>query len=315
VVEEEEAVEEEPEPPARGRNRVAAGDSLNGAVPWHSGLVVGDPGKVEAWESYLGRPIDVVHGFSERSGGWGDVEDAGWIFGYYRDFDGLIVVSQPFWPEGTGGSMDACASGAYNENWARYGANIQETGRIDSIYTRLAWEFNGNWFDWSADDPGQWVDCFRTVVDAIRSEAPDARIEWNINGHGSHTCGGDAWNCYPGDDYVDVVGIDTYDHYPNAPTAEEFADRCNGSEGLCSVIDFARAHGKEVGVSEWGVIDSGHSPVDNPVYIEQMYETFAANSDVIAYETYFNSSQHGTGLANPNQNPNSSDTYRELFGG
>ncbi len=153
------------------------------------------------------------------------------------------------------------------------------------------------------------------MVDAIRSEAPGARIEWNINGHGSHTCGGDAWNCYPGDEYVDVVGIDTYDHYPNAPTAEEFAERCNDGEGLCAVIDFARAHGKEVGVSEWGVIDSGHSPVDNPVYIEQMYETFAANADVIAYETYFNSSQHGTGLANPNQNPNSSDTYRELFGG
>ncbi|MDN5750960.1 MAG: hypothetical protein L0H64_21040, partial [Pseudonocardia sp.] len=281
-----------------------------GGLPWRSGLVIGTQAEVDSWESYRGRPIDVVHGYTDR-GSWESIESAGWILSAWADSPHALVISQPFWPEGSGGSLSECASGAYDANWARYGSALAEAGRTDA-YTRLAWEFNGDWFEWSATDVGAWKQCYRQVVQAVRTTAPDARFEWNMNAHGSQTSDGDAWKSYPGDDVVDVIGIDAYDHYPASTTAAEFDEQCNASEGLCSVIDFARAHGKGVGVTEWGVISSGIG--DNPVYMEKMFETFMAAADVMEYETYFNEENFATTL-DDGANPQSAEVYRNLWGG
>lgn len=302
-----------PAPASTVRAPTAAGAGSPGArsgLPWRSGIVVGPPSEVAEWEAYRGRPVDVVHAFTER-GSWEGIESADWILGFYADSPVALVISQPFWPEGSGGSLGACAGGAYDANWARYGKALTAAGRTDA-YTRLAWEFNGDWFEWSSTDVGAWKQCFRRVVAAVRSTAPGARFEWAMNAHGSQTSGGSAWNSYPGNDVVDVVGIDPYDHYPASPTAAAFDAQCNGSEGLCSVIAFARKNGRKVGVGEWGVIGSGAG--DNPLYIEKMFATFLAGKDVMAYETYFNEEDYGNALVNPRQNPDSADRYRELFG-
>lgn len=282
-------------------------------LPWRSGIVVGPPSEVAAWAEFRGRPVDVIHAFAAR-GSWEDLETAGWVLGYYADHPAALVISQPFWPEDSGGSLDACASGAYDSHWNNYGSALKAAGRTDA-YTRLAWEFNGDWFEWSATDVGAWKQCFTRVVKAVRATAPGARFEWNMNAHGSQTSDGDAWASYPGDDVVDVVGIDPYDHYPSSSTAAEFDEQCQGSEGLCTVMSFAREHGKKVGVTEWGVAGGGGGGGDNPLYIQKMFETFMANKDVMGYETYFNSADYGNALDSPRQNPKSADKYRELFGG
>lgn len=301
---------EEAEEPAPRRAPSRRAGNAPGGLPWHSGLVVGTPDEVASWEDYRGRQVDVVHGFSDRDS-WDGITSADWILGYYGGFNGLVVISQPFWPEDTGGSLDECASGGYDDQWAEYGRTLAAHDDTQ-IYTRLAWEFNGTWFEWSATDADAWKSCWRSVVDAVRSTAPGAQFEWNINAHGSQSCGGDAFDCWPGDDYVDIVGIDPYDHYPSSSTAAEFDEQCNGRHGLCGVVDFARQHGKQVGVTEWGIINSGIG--DNPLYIEKMYEAFDAAGDTLAYETYFNSSDHDTTL-DDGANPESSEMYRTLFGG
>lgn len=305
----------EPDPEAEATAapapRRSAGTGPSG-LPWRSGIWVGPPAEVAAWEAYRGRPVDVVHAFTDR-GSWDTIESAAWILGYYADAPVALVISQPFWPEGSGGSLGECASGAYDDNWANYGRSLVEAGRTDA-YTRLAWEFNGDWFEWSATDVESWKQCFRKVVHAVRTTAPDARFDWTMNAHGSQTSDGSAWNSYPGDDVVDVVGIDPYDHWPASRTAAEFDAQCADSEGLCNVIEFAREHGKGVGVTEWGVIGGGGGGGDNPLYMEKMFETFMDGADVLEYETYFNSADFGNSLINPNQNPESSDVYRKLWG-
>lgn len=295
---------------ATGTTRRRVAGNAPGGLPWRSGLVIGTQSEVDRWESFRGRPIDVVHGFTDRSS-WEEVESASWILSAWADSPHAIVISQPFWPEGSGGSLSECAGGAYDSHWADYGSALANAGRTDA-YTRLAWEFNGDWFEWSATDVTAWKQCYRQVVQAVRSTAPDARFEWNMNAHGSQTSDGDAWKSYPGDDVVDVVGIDPYDHYPTSTTAAEFDEQCRASEGLCSVIDFARAHGKGVGVTEWGVISSGIG--DNPLYMEKMHETFLAGADVMEYETYFNESAFSTTL-DDGANPQSAEVYRSLWGG
>ncbi len=286
-------------------------------LPWPSGITVGTPSAITAWESFRGSAVGAIHAFAARSN-WSEVESAGWIMGYYKSSPELLVISQPFWPEGTGGSMSACASGSYDANWKRYGSMLQASGRKDKTVTRLAWEFNGDWFQWSSRNPTEWKACWRKVVTAVRSTAPGAKFEWAMNAHGSQESDGDAWKSYPGDDVVDLVGIDPYDHYPASRTAAEFDEQCNDSEGLCNVIKFARQHGKKVGVGEWGVAkdssNGGGGAGDNPVYIQKMYETFYAARDVMGYETYFNEEAYGNALVNPRQNPRSADLYVSLFG-
>jgi hypothetical protein len=87
--------------------------------------------------------------------------------------------------------------------------------------------------------------------------------------------------------------------------------------GLCTVIDFARAHGKRFAVPEWGLVRSGGGGGDNPFYIHKMYDTFAANAKDLAYEAYYNNSEQDnvrSSLHNPNLNPKSSVRYLKLFG-
>lgn len=261
--------------------------------------------------------MGAIHAFAARSN-WSEVESAGWVMGYYKNSPELLVISQPFWPEGIGGSMGACAGGSYDSNWKRYGSMLEASGRKDRTVTRLAWEFNGNWFQWSAHNPEQWKACWRKVVTAVRSTAPGAKFEWAMNAHGSQTSGGNAWNSYPGDEFVDLVGIDPYDHYPPSRTNAEFDEQCNDKEGLCTVAKYAREHNKKVGVGEWGVAkpasQGGGGAGDNPLYIQRMYEVFNSYKDVMGYETYFNEAEYGNALVNPRQNPNSADRYVALFG-
>ncbi len=292
-----------------------------GSVPGGmSGVSAGSMTQVRAWESFRGSSVNAVLTFADRSS-WQTITNP-WVGSgpeKFSTFNGTWVISQPFFPTG-GGDMNSCASGAYSSHWADFGRWLVGKGRPASII-RLAWEFNGNWFPWSVSKTSAttWVNCFRQVVGAIRSTDPQARIDWALNAHS-----GGAWSVYPGDQYVDIIGIDSYDQWPASTTDAAFAQQCADPTGLCSVIAFARVHGKQFSVPEWGLVSksdtgagrAGQAGGDNPVYIRNMYQTFAANRDVLAYETYFNNSEAGnvhSSLVGPNENPSAAATYASLW--
>ncbi|MBE3203471.1 MULTISPECIES: glycoside hydrolase family 26 protein [Parafrankia] len=303
---------------AAGSNTPSGGGG--GRVPGGmSGVYANNLTTVRDWEALRGSAVNVVLTFADR-GSWETITHP-WVGGStekFAGFAGTWVISQPFFPTGQG-SISACASGAYNSHWAEFGRWLVSKGRPATI-VRLAWEFNGTWFEWSVrGNPSAWASCYRQVVSAVRSTDPQARFDWAMNAHSSSP-----WDAYPGDDYVDIIGIDSYDQWPASTTAEIFDKQCNQAVGLCAAIAFARAHGKQFSVPEWGLVASsgteagrsGQAGGDNPVYIQQMYETFRANADVLAYETYFKDSRAGnvhSSLINPNENPKSSAVYASLW--
>jgi len=294
-------------PAIRGGGRVPGG---------MSGVVVGGRDKMTAWEQFRGSKVTVVNGYTDRSS-WSTIIDP-WIGGEYAGWDGQLVISQPFFPDG-GGDFGSCANGAYSSQWAQFGSYLNNIGRPKTI-VRLAWEFNGDWFPWSVGktDVDTWKRCFQQVVGAIRSTDPQVRIDWNLNAHSGR------YDAYPGDSYVDIIGIDNYDMWPASVNESSWNSSCNASSGLCDVIRFARQHGKQFSVSEWGLVSgsdteagaAGQAGGDNPFFIKKMYDTFKANADVLAYETYFNNSDAGnvhSSLLNPNENPNASAAYASLW--
>lgn len=261
-------------------------------ITWASGAHPGnDLEDYVGFAAWRGRPVDVAHVFTDRLGGWIDIVTPGWPVGMMAEFAGRLVISQPFYPEGEGNLTD-CAAGLYDDQWRQFGTFLVERSRADSI-VRLGWGFNDNDHEWVAGPTGadvaEWITCFRRVVTTIRATDPDVQIDWTFNRVGPpEVIAGDPYVGYPGDDVVDYVGLEVFDHYPATIDDASWDAACNGIGGLCGVWDFARAHGKQVGIAEWGIVTCGDSAGgDNPLFIQKVLETFATNSDVLAYEAYF----------------------------
>jgi len=277
---------------------VESATTLSG-LPWRSGShVANELDKHVTFGQWRGRPNDVINIFTDRSS-WEGITHPGWPIDNMVGFAGQLVISQPLWPKGQGDSA-ACACGKYDDYWKSFGSWLVEKNRADSII-RLGWEGNGDFMYWSVTDDdlrtGNWKACWRRAAQAIKSTNPRAILEWTINGHGSATYGGhkpyDVYahpNVYPGDDVVDIVGTDSYDHYPPMNKVGWEKHSVAENTGLCNTISFARRHGKKFAVGEWGITarDPKNGGGDDTAYVQKMYDTFVANRDLLAYEGYYN---------------------------
>lgn len=263
------------------------------------------------------RPLDFVHVYPDRFS-WNGLVQPGWPIDMLEPFPGELVLSQPLFPELQDNSVSECAAGAYEVEWRKLGEFLVDRGRGDSTI-RLGWGFNDPAKEWRVGaDPAQWVTCFRRIVDAIRSTGPDVQIDWSINSNASQwPASGNPYDAYPGDAYVDIIGMDVFDAFPAVHTEAEWDARCDEIFGLCTMLAFARAHAKRAAVGEWSVTSCGDDPGgDNPFFVEKMFETFAANADVLAYESYFHDRDAGvcSTIVDGGQNPAAAARYRQLFG-
>jgi hypothetical protein len=191
---------------------------------------------------------------------------------------------------------------------------------------RVGWESNLRDWRWQATsaNSGEYKAAFRRVVTTMRAEAPGLLFEFGI-GCGTGLSGSSdrlapLTEVYPGDDVVDLVGCDIYDFWSTHATDDASLSKLltpAHGPGMKDVADFARAHGKGASYAEWGLArnSNGGGGDDNPYFISAMHNFFAKNSDVVAFECYFDepagyisSSLFGTG-----QNPQSSARYAELW--
>jgi len=110
-------------------------------------------------------------------------------------------------------------------------------------------------------------------------------IDWNGN-YGYSQVGLDPLKkLYPGDAYVDIVGLDAYDRkYFHVHDEASWQNYLHGVGGLDVWYQFAMKHHKKFSVPEWALYNEEG---DNPYYIQKMYSFFAAHAAHIAYECYF----------------------------
>ncbi|WP_232292069.1 glycoside hydrolase family 26 protein [Frankia sp. QA3] len=275
-----------PTTPPTGPNR--------SGLPWLSG-VNGDPimvpANVDGFCADRGSPCDLSHVFVSRNS-WQNMVAPSWTQQNFAGWPGRLVISVPPFPENIGASLETCATGAYDTYWRQFGNTLNSTRRQNSII-RIAWEGNGDWYQWSGRNPTAYVNCWRKVADAIRSTAnPDPLLDWSINAHYSQNPPShNPLDLYPGDQWVDLIGIDAYDHYPPSRTLGEFNKQANETGGITWLYNFARQHGKLFGVGEWGVVsgrdDDGAG--DNPSYIQFMWDWMRERAGKgFYYENYYN---------------------------
>jgi hypothetical protein len=304
--------------------KVTSGKALipnRSGLPWASGVYVpaNNPAGIEKFAAWRGRKVDVAVTWSARQT-WDDIINPSWMYDTWKGSPYTMAFGVAPVPEADGSAtMAGCANGDYNSKWATFGTNLKNAGLEKSIL-RLGWEFNGNWYKWRATDPAQFARCYQQIVTSIRTTASGVIMDWTVN-RGASQALSDPTQAYPGDKYVDIVGIDSYDMWPGATSEAAWQDQYAGAYGLKFWADFAKSHGKKVSVPEWGCYPgtaaAGHNGGDNAFYIGKMEAFFAGQGSNLAYESYFNedAGYYGGAIFGPTQNPNAAAKYKAAIAG
>ena len=280
--------------------------------------------KVNAFGTWLGRTPDLVVDFLP-GGNWEQVEHpVAWV-APWTGSPWQMSFSVPMLVPGA--TLAIGATGAYNSHFATLAQELVDRGLGDAIL-RLGWEFNGFWYPWRAKpDRDAFKQYWRKIVKAMRSvSGANFKFDWNpIIGKYEFP----AVEAYPGDAFVDYIGMDIYDksdvHYPipAGATAQEAQNRrqavwnehLNGNEGLTYWALFAQDHGKRISLPEWGLMTPSYvGGGDNVYFIEQLHNWILWHD--VAYHAYFNSTG-GLGdhrLTGATTFPAAAARYQELFG-
>jgi hypothetical protein len=88
---------------------------------------------------------------------------------------------------------------------------------------------------------------------------------------------------------VDVIGLDAYDQSWATPQTPANAWSSTMLPELTAAQTFASSVGKELALTEWGVIirSDGHGLGDDPYYVNHMISWMETPSNDVAFETYF----------------------------
>lgn len=305
-------------------------------MPWPSGANGGSGGMADL-EALRGRPLDTRSVFP-RFDTWGNMAtDVGSraIRGHAAT-GARVEVAIAMLPASHRGQHMACWQRKFDANVRQWGTALINAGLGDAI-VRLGWEADRmGGYPWAvvAGKEAEYMGCWRKQVGVLRA-LPGANfvISWTMQGKGSRIAR--ASTIYPGNDWVDVIGMNPYDRCPAVRTEADWArvrdaKFSNGDPaGPGSWLAFARGKGKKFAVPEWGLGSTStvcsDAGFDNPLFIRKMHEMFRLNAPSIAYEGYFNA--HGDGrpngqppargestrIAPATWNPTASAVYRDLW--
>ncbi|MFC8915410.1 glycoside hydrolase family 26 protein [Streptomyces sp. NPDC057116] len=193
------------------------------------------------------------------------------------------------------------ADGRFDRHFRALAERLVGLGAPDTVIV-LGWEMNGITYSHRCGpDPEAWKAYWKRIVTAMRA-VPGQRFRFDF----APNRGQDAipWTaCYPGDDVVDIIGMDSYDQ----PPGESFDEQVNQPYGLRHHVEFAAAHGKPISYPEWGLFRNG----DNPEYVRGMLKWIERHKPL--YHTITDYCPHGVWQCD--ENPKSSEVFRTMLSG
>jgi hypothetical protein len=285
------------------------GASVAAALGVYAGS--GNVGGVDSLGQAIGSQPKYAMEFLDGSS-WASISDPSYFTSEWQSSGYSMIWGVPMLPN-AGATLAQGATGAYNGYFVTLAENMVAAGQGSSIL-RIGWEFNGGWFPWAANgQAANFVAYWQQIVTAMRSvSGANFQFEWNPTRGDLGV--GDLADYYPGDAYVDLIGMDVYDTewgtYPGA--AAEFTSMETQPYGLDWLASFAGAHDKPITFPEWGLgwgpSDNG-GPVsapneqvsggDDPVFINDMANWIATHNVLEATYWDYGSSSVAAG-ANPN---------------
>jgi hypothetical protein len=293
----------------------ATPNAANAEVPLgvYAGAGCGGANKLLEFQAWLGRKPDRVLEFMT----WQTmVENSPWSMNCWKAA-GItsIAYSLPMLPEDGSATLAQGAAGKFDDVFKNFATTLVARGYPTAVI-RIGWEFNGEWYPWAASkDPQSWIAYWRRIVTTMRS-VPGAKFKFDW-------CPGNGWttflaqDAYPGDAYVDFIGMDVYNQSwnPKATTPElRWHDQVHQRHGLKWHAEFAAAHGKPMSFPEWGTGTraDGHGSGDDPLFIEQMAEWIVTHNT--AYHNYWDySAPIYSGKISDGSQPKSAAAFLKKF--
>jgi hypothetical protein len=170
---------------------------------------------------------------------------------------------------------------------------------------RIGWEFNGDWMPWKAAGHEQdYINAFRRVAKIFKGVSAGFTIDWCPN-EGVQSV--DPELVYPGDDVVDIIGMDYYDDNWNT-SAERWAFHLTEPRGLNWHAQFAATHAKPMSYPEFGSGKSG----DDPYFVAQMNAWVLSHN--VLYAQYWSSNSAYPGEMQNNAYPLIGNMFAKTFG-
>ncbi|MDG5471526.1 CIA30 family protein [Jeotgalibacillus sp. ET6] len=155
-----------------------------------------------------------------------------------------------------------------------------ENGEAIPIIFRPFHEQTGNWFWWGAHEtsPEQYKAIYRYTVDYLRDEKEVHNILYGFSpGAGPGGALDRYMETYPGDQYVDIFGIDKYDDKNNAGSPGFLEDMV---KDLAMIAKLAEERGKVSAFTEYGYSASGMNKTGNNLeWYTDVLEAIKANPD------------------------------------
>ncbi|MGW2616442.1 glycoside hydrolase family 26 protein [Streptomyces sp. NPDC001500] len=298
------------------------------AAPTPSGAAVESTPAFGAYLDYGARGVARIAELSEWLGGsklrvghtylpgdrWHNIEGPPGFLDVWADWrleedDRMLVLNVPMMERNEEGVSDAevrrllqqGAAGEFDHHFRALARRLVALKVPDTVIV-LGWEMNGiTYTHRCGPDPKAWKKYWNRIVSTMRS-VPGQKFRFDF----TPTRGKDAvpWTeCYPGDDTVDILGMDSYDQ----PTGLSFDEQVKEPYGLQAHVDFAKAHGKPISYPEWGLFRNG----DNAEYMRRMIAWMDEHKPL--YNTLTDYCPHGVWQCR--QNPRASEVYRSLLSG
>ncbi len=119
------------------------------------------------------------------------------------------------------------------------------------------------------------------------------RFVWNPDASAFTQSGYSVALAYPGNAYVDVIGLEVYDQswsstFTNSWTTAHLP-------ALTAAHQFASTKGKPLAMCEWGVVirTDGYGLGDDPSFVNEMASWMKDPSNDVTFETYFSADTGG----------------------
>jgi hypothetical protein len=190
--------------------------------------------------------------------------------------------------------LASIAGGTYDANIVSHARAMRDFRH--PIFLRFAHEMNGDWYPWTGSangggttGPARYVAAWRHVHDIfVREGATNVVWVWSVNGNDSP---GDSWNhwthYYPGNGYVDWVGVDGYN----------WGAKNGGWRSFSTIISHSAygdyAAGKPIMASETASTEAGGDSSDKARWITDLGSAVPSTFPAIEAVVWFDIAASG----------------------
>jgi mannan endo-1,4-beta-mannosidase len=164
-------------------------------------------------------------------------------------------------------------------------------GELIPVIFRPFHEFDGSWFWWGASfcTPEEYKQAFQFTVDYLKNTKGVHNILYAFSPDNSYTTEANYLSRYPGDKYVDIIGMDNYGDFNNQ--GQTGSDKANTKLKILS--DYAKAKVKIAALTETGYRVTSTTPAITDWFSTLLYNALTKNDIQISYVMFWNNNKDG----------------------